>query len=214
MFQPSDESYGNASAGRYAAQQALTTYRTGQDVGDSLGFFSFFSPKERTSQELVDAREAGDTSVTDEMIYEASRREIGSAVKDAEKTTKTASKSSSSSGGGSGFGLAAIGGAITGLVAGVAGPIVGAVHEGKQNKLNREHEKEMAKEQKKLLQEQTKLMNAQAQMEANRAQASGASVAAASWIGGAIILVGLGSVAAYMATNRKPRKSKKTKSAE
>lgn len=91
-------------------------------------------------------------------------------------------------------GLDPISGIIEG-VTGLTGVIVGAITQGKQAKLGREHELEMAQQERKTLKEQQKLAEKQAELAALEAQEAAASskatIAVVSWMGGTVLILGL-----------------------
>lgn len=97
---------------------------------------------------------------------------------------------------------------VAGGVVGLLSPVVsvaGMVHEGKQNKANREHDVTMAKQQRKTMDKQAALLAAEAEL----AAANNAGTAAlASWIGGSVMVVGLAAVAIFAASKAKDRRRK------
>jgi len=98
---------------------------------------------------------------------------------------------------------------VGGVVGGVVGPIAGMIHEGKQNKANREQEIAMAKQGRKTMDKQAELYAAQAELAAAQADAAAAgnagTIAIASWLGGSVMIVGLAAVGIYAASKAKSR---------
>ena len=122
-FQPSPLSYGDSNDAYYA-QEMLTTYRQGNDVGDAYG--------------ALDP-------------------------------------------------VTAIAEAAGGLFS-LGSTVVGAVHQGKQAKLDRAQELKMEKQYRKTLAEEQKLAAIQADGAAASAQVT---MAMASWIGGSVLILGI-----------------------
>lgn len=182
-FKPSRQSYGTDSYGglrmRYSAQQMLTSYKPGQDVGGLGADFD------------VDA-----------LIGEVSTWSPSSSETALEQTNKAPVKKS---GGSLGFDpLSAVSGAITG-VTGLASSIIGAVHEGKQAKLQREQELKLGRQALKMQPGQIQLATLEAQ---EAAAASAAGKAWAMWIGSGIIILGLGGMVIYAVGQKKEEKER------
>jgi hypothetical protein len=101
---------------------------------------------------------------------------------------------------------------VGGVVGGVVGPIAGMIHEGKQNKANREQEIAMARQGRKTMDKQAELYAAQAELAAAQADAASAgnagTIAIASWLGGSVMIVGLAAVGIYAASQAKSRRKR------
>lgn len=183
-FQPSSlgdvaSVYGSDSM-NYAAQTMFHQWRTGRDVGDPYGFLPGMD------MAMFSATTAAKTAA-DEKVKEDKKKESSS------------------------LGFLPVAGAIGGVAAGLVAPIAGMIHEGKQAKRAREHEVTMSRQARKTMDKQAELMLAQAQLASAEADAAHAqsrgTVAMASWLGGALMLVGLSGVGLFAATKAKERRS-------
>lgn len=186
-FKPSRQSYGTDSYGglrmRYSAQQMLTSYKPGQDVGGLGADFD------------VDA-----------LIGEVSTWAPSSPDTALEQTNKAPAKKSSGGGGNIGA-FDPLTGAMNLISSGfnVAGTIIGAVHEGKQAKLQREQELKLGRQALKMQPGQIQLAALEAQ---EAAAASAAGKAWAMWIGSGIIILGLGGMVFYAVGQKKEEKER------
>jgi len=116
---------------------------------------------------------------------------------------------------GDAYGIPGLFDVVSGGVAGLLGPVMGVaqmVHEGKQNKANREQEIAMARQGRKTMDKQAELYAAQAELAAAQADAASAgnagTIAIASWLGGSVMIVGLAAVGIYAAGQAKSRRKR------
>lgn len=103
-----------------------------------------------------------------------------------------------------------IGGAVGGLLQPVVG-IAGMVHEGKQNKANREQEVTMARQDRLTLGKQSELIAAQVELASAQGAAAAAgnagTIAIASWLGGSLMVIGLAAIGIYAVNAKKVKRA-------